>query len=129
MCHQRRGALPAEDSGRHERLDPCVLCSYDVDCIDVADLHADGSRTIHGISLSDLQCDWRSYDRRGLEPPSWRVARRLISEGHSGILVPSFAPGATSANLVLWKWGDHPPHQVKVYDPMYRLPKNPNSWK
>jgi RES domain-containing protein len=97
--------------------------------MDVADLRTDGSRAIHGTSLTDLQCDWRSYDAQGLEPPSWRIARRLISEGYSGILVPSFAPGATAANLVLWKWSDRPPHQVKVYDPMSRLPKNQISWE
>jgi hypothetical protein len=30
----------------------------------------------------------------GKEPVSWKVAKRLIGEGASGIIVPSFARGA-----------------------------------
>ena len=57
-------------------------------------------------------------------------ARRLIARGIAGILVPSFAPGAAphDENLVLWDWSGRPPHQVTVFDPSGRLPRNQLSW-
>jgi len=62
--------------------------------------------------------------------PSWRLARRLIARGIAGILVPSFAPGAThrDENLVLWDWSNRPPRQVTVFDPTGRLPRDQRSW-
>ena len=44
--------------------------------------------------------------------------------------IPSFANGATAddQNLVLWRWGPDLPHQVMVYDPTGKLPKNQLSW-
>jgi len=112
------------------KIDPCVLCSYDVDCADIADLRTDAGRAIHNATLTDMTCSWFSYISNGEKPPSWRVAERLISDGHAGILVPSFAPRRTLAdqNLVLWRWSDHAPHQVRVFDPSDRLPRNQLSW-
>jgi RES domain-containing protein len=48
----------------------------------------------------------------------------------AGVLAPSYAPGASERdrNLVLWRWGPDLPHQVEVYDPSGRLPKNQLSW-
>jgi RES domain-containing protein len=123
-----QNAKPDEILCPSEKFEPCVLCTYDVDCTDIVDLRTDANRSAYAIDLSDMQCDWRSYVRQGLEPPSWRIARHLISDGFAGILVPSFAPGATSANLVLWKWSNWPPYRVSVFDPRHRLPKNQSSW-
>ena len=66
----------------------------------------------------------------GRQPASWRVVRRLLGSGGAGLLVPSFANGATSddQNLVLWRWGPDLPHKVTVYDPTGKLPKNQLSW-
>jgi RES domain-containing protein len=108
-----------------------VLCSYDVDCEDVVDLRTEDDRKDAGVSLDDMACAWFSDISQGREPASWRVAQRLINGGAAGVLVPSFAPGATESdqNLVLWKWGEHLPHKVFVYDPSGRLPKDQLSWK
>ena len=78
-----------------------------------------------GVELSDLSCAWGDALIAGREPASWGVVRRLIAEGHAGILVPSFANGATAddGNLVLWRWGPERPHKVTVYDPTGKLPK------
>jgi RES domain-containing protein len=112
------------------KIDPCVLCSYDVDCADIADLQTDAGRAAHDVMLRDMACSWFSYISDGEKPPSWRIAERMISDGYAGILVPSFAPRQTVANqnLVLWRWSDHPPHQVRVFDPSGRLPRNQLSW-
>jgi RES domain-containing protein len=116
--------------GFAHRLTPYVLCSYDVDCEDIADLRTDAGRAALGVDLADLACAWGDALIARREPASWSVVRRLIAEGYAGILVQSFANGATAddQNLVLWRWGPNPPHRVDVYDPTGRLPKNSLSW-
>jgi RES domain-containing protein len=56
--------------------------------------------------------------------------RKVIAGRAAGMLVPSFANGATAddQNLVLWRWGPDLPHRVMVYDPTGRLPKSQPSW-
>jgi len=123
-------AVKEINQGFAKKLEPCVICSYDVDCDDIADLTADAGRALFGVAASDLSCAWFALSAAGHDPPSWAIARRLISEGVAGIIVPSFAPGAVTAdqNLVLWDWGPDLRHQVRVYDPSGRLPKNQLSW-
>jgi RES domain-containing protein len=113
-------------AGFAHRLTPYVLCSYDVDCEDIADLRSDAGRAAHGVALDDLACAWGDALIAGREPPSWSVVRRLLADGGAGILVPSFATGATpdDQNLVLWRWGPDLPHKVTVYDPTGKLAKN-----
>jgi RES domain-containing protein len=116
--------------GFAHRLTPYVLCSYDIDCEDVGDLRTEVERAALDISLTDLNCAWGDALIAGREPESWAVVRRLLAEGHAGILVPSFAGGATDddQNLVLWRWGSDLPHKVTAYDPTGKLPKNQLSW-
>ncbi len=116
--------------GFAHRLTPYVLCSYDIDCEDIADLRNDAGRDALGLSLDDLDCAWGDALIAGREPASWPIARRLLADGYAGILVPSFARGATSDdhNLVLWRWGPKLPHKVAAYDPTGKLPKNQLSW-
>lgn len=123
-------AIREASQGFAFKIDPYVLCSYDVDCADIADLRKDAGRASHGIDLGEMACAWFVDAAGGKEPPSWRIARKLMADGHAGTLVPSFAPGAADDdhNLVLWKWGARPPHKVTVFDPSGRLPKNQLSW-
>jgi RES domain-containing protein len=113
------------------KINPYLLCCYDVDCADIADLRTEAGRNEHGVAPADLACPWESDVLARREPGSWQLARRLILHGIAGVLVPSFAPGATSAdeNLVLWDRGGSPPHQVSVFDPSGRLPRNQLSWE
>jgi RES domain-containing protein len=117
-------------AGFAHRLTPHVLCSYDVDCEDVADLRAEADRLERGVRLADLACAWGEALAAGREPASWGVVRELLADGCAGMLVPSFANGATAEdqNLVLWRWGPDLPHKVAVYDPTGKLPKNALSW-
>jgi len=50
-------------------------------------------------------------------------ARRLMSTGHNGLIVRSFAPGSTAddLNLVLWRWGDSSPARLVLIDDKNRL--------
>jgi RES domain-containing protein len=117
--------------GFSHRLQPLTMCEYDVDCEDVADFRDDAARLQHGVSRNELGCAWLTYLLAGKEAPSWLAAARMQAAGHSGLIVPSFVPGASDANLnlVLWKWGPDLPHKVSVYDPGGRLPKNQLSWR
>lgn len=116
--------------GFAHRLTPYVLCSYDVECDDIIDLRTDAARAAAGVDLADLACAWGDALIRGREPTSWAVVKRLLSAGRAGMLVPSFANGASpdDQNLVLWRWGPDLPHRVLVYDPTGKLPKNQLSW-
>jgi RES domain-containing protein len=116
--------------GFAHRLTPYVLCSYEVDGEDIADLRTDAGRATLGVELSDLACAWGDALIAGREPKCWGVVRRLIADGAAGILVSSFANGATAddQNLVLWRWGPDLPHRVMVYDPTRKPPKNQLLW-
>ena len=116
--------------GFTQRLRPLTMCEYDVECDRIADLRDAANQASHGVRREDLACAWLSCQLAGKPAPSWLAADRLKVQGHSGILVPSFAPGATAANinLVLWRWGPDLPHKVDVYDPSGRLPQNQLSW-
>jgi RES domain-containing protein len=124
-------ALKEVSQGLAFRIDPCVLCCYDVDCADVADLRSESGRGECDVMPAELSSSWVSDVLAGREPASWQLARRLIARGIAGIVVPSFAPGHTSSdeNLVLWDWSARPPHQVRAFDPGGRLPRNQLSWE
>ena len=117
-------------AGFAHRLTPYVLCSYDVDCKDIADVTSASACAELGVAPGDLACAWGDALIAGREPESWGVVRTLLTAGYAGILVPSFANGATpdDRNLVLWRWGPDLPYKVEVYDPTGRLPKNQLSW-
>lgn len=123
-------AVKEANQGFAHRIDPCVLCSYEVDCADIVDLRTEEGRNLASVSFEDMACGWMGFLADGERPPSWAIHDRLVGAGVAGILVPSFAPGAETAdhNLVLWKWGETPPHKVVVVDPSGRLPKNQLSW-
>lgn len=112
------------------KAQPMTLCAYDVDCDDVLDLTDVATRSTHSISSDDLACPWKDLSTRGKLPPTWALADRLITEGCAGIIVPSFAAGATMAdvNVVFWDWTPGRPHQVQVIDDFARLPKTAASW-
>ena len=108
---------------------PLTLVSYAVDCDDLADLTATKVLQSLGATAVDLACAWELLSERGKPVPSWLLVEKLQSAGASGVVVPSFSPGAAAdaKNLVLWNWsGD--PHQVVVIDPDKKLPRDDSSW-
>ncbi len=124
-------AVKEANQGFAHRIDPCVLCAYEIDCEDIADLTTREGRETHSIAFDDMACAWALALAEGKRPASWSIYDRLHAKGIAGILVPSFAPGAESddRNLVLWDWGPAPPHKVAVIDPSGRLPKDQLSWR
>jgi RES domain-containing protein len=124
-------AIREANDGLTFGINPCVLCCYEVDCADLADLRTDVGRSEYGVTLVDLSGVWGLDARERRELATWQLGRRLIARGIAGILVPSFALGAARSdqNLVLWDWSERPPHQVRVFDPSGRLPRNQLSWQ
>jgi RES domain-containing protein len=124
-------AVKEANQGFAHRIDPCILCSYEVDCDGIADLATEQGRGEFSVTLDDMACAWAMALSDGERPASWGVHDRLRSQGIAGILVPSFAPGAEieDSNLVLWDWGPSTPHKVTVVDPSGRLPKDQLSWR
>ena len=112
------------------KAQPMTLCAYDVDCDDMLDLTDPATMAANGVEPADLTCSWKDLSTRGKLPPSWAMARRLAAAGTAGIVVPSFASGATRAdiNAVFWTWSADPPHRVHVIDDEGRLPRNQSSW-
>ena len=124
------GAVTEASQGFGHKIQPLTICSYDIDCADVADLTDGNERERLGIPLELMACAWASALAEGKRPASWAIYDQL-SGGHAGILVPSFARGARTeaSNLVLWKWSSALPNRVVVIDPTARLPKNQKSWE
>jgi RES domain-containing protein len=112
------------------RFDPLTVCTYDLDIEEIVDLTTESGRRAANVQLPELQCSWAEDMAVRREPASWKIAKRLIGEGTSGIIVPSFARSARPDmhNVVLWKWGPDLPHRVLVHDPSGRLPKDQLSW-
>jgi RES domain-containing protein len=111
-------AVKEANQGFAHRIDPCVLCSYEVECEDIVDLRTTAGRDAALVGFGDMACNWMSAIADGERPPSWAIHDRLVAVGAAGILVPSFAPGADADdhNLVLWNWGEQAPHKVRVVD-------------
>ena len=119
-------AIKEISQGFAHKFEPCVLCTYEIDCDDIVDLTSDEGRATVGAAAQDMACAWFDYRARRREAPSQLLARRLMEAGAAGILVPSYANSATPTdrNCVLWKWSGKKPHKVSVFDPGGRLPRD-----
>ncbi len=112
-------------------VDPLLIVSYTIDCEDIVDLTSERTRRSLKIPANALACAWLRLQEERKPVPSQQIADRLMEDGAAGMLVRSFAPGSTpeNINLVLWRWSDEGPHQVRVHDPQHRLPKSGLPWK
>ncbi|WP_245462250.1 RES domain-containing protein, partial [Mesorhizobium sp. M7A.F.Ca.CA.001.11.2.1] len=124
-------AIKEANQGFAQRIDPCVFCSYEIDCDDIADLTTEERRGEFSVTLEEMACAWATALSNGERPASWSIYERLQPRNVAGIVVPSFAPGAEmeDRNLVLWNWGPDLPHKVAVFDPSGRLPRDQLSWR
>lgn len=112
------------ESNQVGSLQPTTLVSYDADIERVFDsrdnaaLQAEG---IDGATLSDAT--WRDQMRTTGEARTQSFGRRFAAAGYHGLLVRSFAPGATDddLNLVLWKWNETANCRLTLIDDENRL--------
>ncbi len=113
------------------KAQPMTICAYDVDCDDMLDLTDPAILAKHGIDPGDLRGPWKDLATRGIRPPGWGLAERLSKAGVAGVVVRSFASGATEAdtNAVFWDWAPKEPHRVRLIDDYDRLPNDASSWR
>ena len=105
-------------------LQPTTLVSYDADIERVFDSRDDAALRAQDMDAAALaDPTWRDGMKATGEAGTQAFARRLVAAGHHGLLVRSFAPGATvdDLNLVLWKWGDAGPCRLTLIDDENRL--------
>jgi len=89
-------------------LQPTTLVSYDADfepLFDTRDLNLLEKHRITPQALSNTT--WRDEMNLRGEALTQQLARDLRQAGFHGLIVRSFAPGTTDAdlNIVLWTWG------------------------
>lgn len=109
-------------------LQPTTLVSYDADIGRVFDCRDDDALRVEGMDAADLNDPtWRDQMKTAREAKTQAFARKLIASGYHGLLVRSFAPGATSddLNLVLWRWSDTTPCRLTLIDDEHRLSRQP----
>lgn len=105
-------------------LQPTTLVSYDAEIETVFDSRDDAALAGEGIDAPGLSDPtWRDQMKATGEARTQAFARRLRTAGYNGLLVRSFAPGATAEdlNLVLWQWGPAAPSRLVLIDDENRL--------
>lgn len=107
-------------------LQPTTIVSYDADIENIFDGCDPAELKKFNITLASLlDPTWRDQMKTVEKAHTQIFAETLISEGFNGLLVRSFARGATDddINLVLWKWSDKPPLQITLIEDDRRLGK------
>jgi len=107
------------EAGQIGHRRPTTLVTYDAlferifDSRDKDALNAEG---MDADALADPS--WRDEMKESGEARTQRFASRLSAAGYHGLLVRSFAPGASDddLNLVLWRWSKTPPARLSVID-------------
>lgn len=88
-------------------LQPTVLVSYKADIGPIFDTRTTTELDRHKLS-SETSADpgWRAKMLGGQLVPTQDFARALVNAGFAGLLISSFAKGASPVNLniVLWRW-------------------------
>ena len=105
-------------------LQPTTLVAYDADIDDLFDCRDEAALAAQGMTPADLAAStWRDEMRKDGRSKTQRFAADLAAAGFSGLVVRSFARGAskTELNLVLWRWSGSLPHRLTVIDDDGRL--------
>ena len=88
-------------------LQPTILVSYAADIGAVFDTRDTAGLARYGVTTDALADPaWRRRMLDGDRVPTQDMARALIADGFAGLLVRSFAKGASGSdlNIVLWTW-------------------------
>ncbi|GFZ86354.1 RES family NAD+ phosphorylase [Sphingobium fuliginis] len=105
-------------------LQPTTIVSYDADIANVFDGRDAAELGKYGMTPTSLgEPAWRDQMKKAGNAHTQIFAESLISEGFNGLLVRSFARGASceDINLVLWKWSDRAPLKLTLIDDDGRL--------
>jgi RES domain-containing protein len=103
---------------------PTTLVSYDAEIDGVFDSRHEAALQAQGCDTAALaDAGWRDQMQAHGEARTQGFARKLMAKGYRAMLVRSFAPGATEAdlNLVLWRWGHSALARLTLIDDENRL--------
>jgi RES domain-containing protein len=109
-------------------LQPTTIVSYNAEIENVFDTRDVPALATFGMTPDDLMDPtWRDQMRTNGKAKTQIFAEALITAGFHGLLVRSFARGATDSdlNLVLWLWSDSLPSKLALIDDDGRL--NPSA--
>ncbi|KGK78175.1 hypothetical protein PM03_15910 [Thalassobacter stenotrophicus] len=104
-------------------LQPTILVSYKADLGPIFDTRNLGGLDRYGATAAMLADPaWRMKMLEGQSVPTQELARALIADRFAGLLIKSFAKGASSSdfNIVLWAWTDNK-GSLEVVDDEERL--------
>ena len=113
-----------KEANQAGNLQPTTLVSYDADLEPLFDTRDANALHDHGVNVQALGATtWRDDMKVLGEAPTQRLARDLKNAGFCGLVVRSFAPGTTDAdlNIVLWTWGGSAPKRLTLIDDEGRL--------
>ncbi|MEC3863342.1 RES family NAD+ phosphorylase [Mesobacterium sp. TK19101] len=91
-------------------LQPTILVSYNADLGPIFDTRDPGGLDRYGATAAMLADPaWRMKMLDGQSVPTQDLERALIADRFAGLLIQSFAKGASSSdfNIVLWVWTDN----------------------
>lgn len=99
-CRSIAGAI--REANQVGTLQPTMLVAYRADITPIFDGTDSRALLRYDLTPADLaHPGWRNGDS-----PTQTFATRLIADGYAGLMVPSYAAGATpqTRNVVLWDW-------------------------
>jgi RES domain-containing protein len=105
-------------------LQPITLVSYEADIERVFDTRDEAALAAVGMDAAALSDpSWRDQMKKDGKSATQKFAETLIAQGFQGMLIRSFAPGATKddLNLIVWTWADSTPSQLILIDDQGRL--------
>ncbi|MES5101141.1 RES family NAD+ phosphorylase [Agrobacterium sp. BA1120] len=105
-------------------LQPTTLVSYEADIDPLFDTRDGKALYDYDLDVHTLGANsWRDDMNTFAEARTQQLARDLKSAGFCGLIVKSFAQGATEddLNIVLWTWGACAPHRLTLIDDERRL--------
>ena len=104
-------------------LQPTILVSYNADLGPIFDTRDQYGLEWYGVTEAMLaDSAWRMKMLDGQPVPTQNLASLLIADRFAGLLIQSFAKGASSSdlNIVLWAWTDNT-GSLEVVDDEERL--------
>ena len=117
-------ATALREAGQIGTLQPTTLVAYRADLAPLLDGRDADALAFWGMPLADLaDPDWRGRMLASGPVPTQDLAARLAAEGYVGLIVPSYARGATVAdvNVMLGRWNTGGGDALTVVDDDGRL--------
>ncbi|CCF22225.1 conserved protein of unknown function; RES domain protein (plasmid) [Pseudorhizobium banfieldiae] len=100
-------ATALREANQAGHLQPTTLVSYHANLGPIFDTRDPKELEKRGVSAEILaNPDWRAAMLDGRIVPTQDFARALVEDGFAGLLIRSYAKGASDANLniILWRW-------------------------